>query len=64
VTIHGKKFTALVDMGDAHSFLSRKETTSFGKKDEVERESSSFKAINSTMKVVAGVLKNTQVGVA
>jgi len=34
--------------------------TYFGKKVEVERELSDFKAINSTMKVVTCVLKNTQ----
>jgi len=63
ITIHGKKFVSLIDTRATHSFLSIKTTTYFGKKAEVERELSAFKAINSTMKVVAGVLKNTQVRV-
>jgi len=63
VTVHDKKFSTLVDTRATHSFLSRKAATSFGKKVKMERELSAFKSINSTMKVVAGVFKNTQVRV-
>ena len=63
VTVKGKRFAALVDMRDTHSFLSRKATKSFGKKEKMEREWSSFKAVNSAMKVVIGVMENTQVRV-
>jgi len=41
VTMKGQRFAALVDMGDTHSFLSRKSTKSFGKKAEMEKEWSS-----------------------
>ena len=63
VTVKGKRFAALVDMGATHSFLSRKATKSFGKKAEMGREWSAFKAVNSTMKAVTGVMENTQVRV-
>jgi len=59
VTVKRKRFAALVDMGATHSFLSKKATKSFGKKDEMEREWSAFKAIKSTMKVFIGVMENT-----
>ena len=59
----GKRFVALVDTGATHSFLSRKEIKSFGKKAEVEREWSAFKAVNSTMKALTSVMENTQVRV-
>ena len=63
VTVKGKIFVALVDMRATHSFLSRKSAKSFGKKAEMEKEWNAFKAVNSTMKVVTGVMKNTQVRV-
>jgi len=63
VTMKGKKFAALVDTGATHSFLSRKAAKSFGKKTKVEKEWSAFKAVNSTIRVVDGVLKNIQVKV-
>jgi len=63
VTVKGKKFAALVDTGATHSFLSRKATKSFGKKTKMEKEWSAFKAINSTIREVDGVLKDTQVKV-
>ena len=63
VTVKGKKFAALVDTGATHSFLSRKAAKSFGKKTKMEREWSAFKAVNSTIRVVDGVLKNTKVKV-
>lgn len=62
-TVHGKQFAALVDIGATHSFLSRKETTPFEKKAKVGRESSAFKALDSTMKAVTGNFKDTQVRV-
>lgn len=64
VTIYGKRFVALVDMGAIHSFLSRKETRYFKKKVEMGTESSAFKAVNSSMKVVIVVSKDTQVRVS
>ena len=63
VTVKGKRFAALVDMGATHSFLSRKVTKSFGKKANMKREWSTFKAVKSTMKVVTDVMENTQVRV-
>ena len=64
VTIHGKNFATLVDMGATHSFLSKKATSYFGnKKVEFKKELSAFKAINYGMEVVTYVLKNTQVRV-
>lgn len=53
----------MIETRATNSFLRRKATTYFLKKAEVERELSACKAIKSTMKVVAGVLKNTQVRV-
>jgi len=43
--------------------LSRKVAKFFGRKTKVEREWSAFKAVNSTIRAVDGVLKNTQVKV-
>jgi len=63
VTVKGRKFVALVDMGATHSFLSRKAAKSFGKKTKMGKEWSAFKAINSTIRAVDGVLKDTQVRV-
>jgi len=63
VTVKGKRFAALVDTGATHSFLSKKAAKSFGKKAGMERELSAFKAVNSTMKVVIGVMKGTQMKV-
>ena len=63
VTVHGKNFVALVDTGATHRFLSRKAVTSFGKKAEMGKESSAFKALDSTMKAVTGNFKDTQVRV-
>lgn len=63
VIVKGKRFIALVDMGATHSFLRRKAANSFGKKAKMEREWSAFKAVNFTMNVVTGVMKNTQVRV-
>ena len=59
----GKKFAALVDTGATHSFLSRKAAKSFGKKTKMEKEWSAFKAINSNIRAVDGVLKDTQIKV-
>lgn len=59
MTVCGKIFAALVDVGATHSFLSRKEKRSFGKKDEMGREWIAFKVVNSTMKFVTGVMENT-----
>ena len=61
VTVCGKRFAALVDTGTTHSFLSRKAAKSFGKKAKMGREWSAFEEVNSTMKVVTGVMENTQV---
>lgn len=58
-----KRFVALADTGATHSFLCRKTTKSFGKKAKMEREWNDFKALNSTMKVITGVMENTQVRV-
>ena len=63
MTMKGKRFAALVDTRATHSFLSRKAAKSFGKKAKMEREWSAFKAVNSTMKAVVGVIENTQVRV-
>jgi len=63
VTIKGKRFAALVDTGAAHSFLSRNAAKSFGKKAKMEREWSAFRAVNSTMIAIDGVMENTQVKV-
>jgi len=59
----GKIFAALMDMGATHSFFNKKAAKSFGKKAKMEREWSAFKAVNSTIRVVDGVLENTQVKV-
>ena len=51
-TVHGKKFSALIDTGATHSFLSRKATSSLRKrKASIEKELSAFKAVNSRIKV-------------
>jgi len=55
--VKGKRFAALVDIGATRSFLSWKAAKYFGKKAKMEREWSAFKAINSTMKVVIGVME-------
>ena len=64
-TVHGKKFSALIDTGATHSFLSRKAASSFEikRKASMEKELSAFKAINSSMKAVNGVMKDTHVRV-
>ena len=64
-TVHGKKFSALIDTGATHSFLSRKAASSFEikRKASMEKEVSAFKAVNSSMKAVNGVMKDTHVRV-
>jgi len=62
-TMKGKRFATLVVVEATHSFLRRKVTKSFGKKANMKREWSAFKAVNSTMKVVTDVMENTQVRV-
>ena len=63
VTVKGRKFAALIDTGATHSFLSRKVAKSFGKKIMMEKEWSAFKAVNSNIRAVDGVLKGTQIRV-
>ena len=63
VTVKGKRFATLVDTGATHSFVSRKAAKSFGKKVKMERECSAFKAVNSPIRAVDGVLTDTQVKV-
>ena len=60
-TVHGKKFSALIDTGATHSFLSRKAASSLRKrKASIEKELSAFKAVNSRMKAVTSVMKGTR----
>ena len=50
-TVHGKNFSALIDTGATHSFLSRKAASSLKKrKASIEKELSAFKAVNSRIK--------------
>ena len=54
----------MVDTGATHSFLSRKVATSLREmKDGIEKDLSAFKGINSGMKAVNGVMKNTHLRV-
>jgi len=62
-TVKGKRLAALIDTGATHSFVSRKTARSFGKKTKTEKESSAFKAVNSPIKVVDGLLKDVQIRV-
>lgn len=63
-TVHGKNFSALIDTWATHSFLSRKAASSLRKrKASIEKELSAFKAVNSRMKAVTGVMKGTHVRV-
>jgi len=63
VTMKGRKFAASIDRGATQSFLSRKAAKSFGKKMKMEKEWSSFKAVNSNIRTVDRVLKDTQIRV-
>lgn len=56
-TISGMKVAALVDNGATHSFVS--ERTASGLHRKAECDGSLFKAINSRVKLVAGVVRST-----
>lgn len=62
-TVKGKRLAALIDTGATHSFVSRKAARSFGKKTKMEGECSAFKAVNSSIRAIDGVLEDTQVKV-
>jgi len=63
VTVQAKRLAALIDTGATHSFVSRRTVRSFGKKTKMERESRAFKAVNSPIKAIDGLLKDAQVRV-